>query len=394
VEAAAGDPEHGISRGRLLPQHTILQRDEVGVETRRRLQESLVLVHGGMAQDVGPILEMVTEKYLLRAEAEWAGRQEAIRIYEQIRALLAQGDIRGLGAATELNFRGPIQTIIPWASNLYTETLIERARAAFGADFWGFWMLGGMAGGGMGFLFDPLRKAEAQEWLVRMMQETKRALEHAVPFAMDPVVYEFAINERGTWAELRTGTRALMPAGYYMLTAPALLRHEQRSLSAFRRAELDVFGGAARTQPELAGMVEALFDRLLPPQEQQGGRPSLAVLLDENGFDRVQHEQIRADLRSGRIGLAQNRLPVRSVIEDVAAGDVAELEHLAEEAALREAGLAALRAGAVAVVSLAGGAGSRWTQGAGVVKALNPFARAGPRAPPGAAAGGASPKFY
>ena len=94
------------------------------------------------------------------------------------------------------------------------------------------------------------------------------ALEHAVPFAMDPVVYEFAINERGTWAELRTGTRALMPAGYYMLTAPALLRHEQRSLSAFRRAELDVFGGAARTQPELAGMVEALFDSMLPPQEQ------------------------------------------------------------------------------------------------------------------------------
>ncbi|HEX8913213.1 MAG TPA: UTP--glucose-1-phosphate uridylyltransferase, partial [Humisphaera sp.] len=31
--------------------------------------------------------------------------------------------------------------------------------------------------------------------------------------------------------------------------------------------------------------------------------------------------------------------------------------------------------GAVAVVSLAGGAGSRWTQGAGVVKALHPFAK-------------------
>jgi hypothetical protein len=29
---------------------------------------------------------------------------------------------------------------------------------------------------------------------------------------------------------------------------------------------------------------------------------------------------------------------------------------------------------AAAVVSLAGGAGSRWTQGAGVVKALHPFA--------------------
>ena len=35
--------------------------------------------------------------------------------------------------------------------------------------------------------------------------------------------------------------------------------------------------------------------------------------------------------------------------------------------------------GAVAVVSLAGGIGSRWTKGAGVVKALNPFCRLGGR---------------
>jgi hypothetical protein len=39
----------------------------------------------------------------------------------------------------------------------------------------------------------------------------------------------------------------------------------------------------------------------------------------------------------------------------------------------------ALAQGAVAVVSLAGGAGSRWTQGAGVVKALHPFAKLGGR---------------
>ena len=33
-------------------------------------------------------------------------------------------------------------------------------------------------------------------------------------------------------------------------------------------------------------------------------------------------KQIRADLRTGRIGLAQNRLPVSSKIEDVWPGDV------------------------------------------------------------------------
>jgi hypothetical protein len=62
VIAGENDPEYGISRGCLLPRHTIFSTEEVSVETRRKLQESLVLVHGGMAQDVGPILEMVTEK--------------------------------------------------------------------------------------------------------------------------------------------------------------------------------------------------------------------------------------------------------------------------------------------------------------------------------------------
>jgi hypothetical protein len=45
-----------------------------------------VLVHGGMAQNVGPILEMVTEKYLLRGGAEWAARQEAMRVLDEILA--------------------------------------------------------------------------------------------------------------------------------------------------------------------------------------------------------------------------------------------------------------------------------------------------------------------
>src|SRR5262249_26589617 len=42
-----------------------------------------------------------------------------------------------------------------------------------------------------------------------------------------------------------------------------------------------------------------------------------------------------------------------------------------------ETGMAALRAGEVGVVTLAAGAGSRWTQGAGVVKALHPFCKLG-----------------
>ena len=375
--AGPADVEFGISRGRLLPNHKIYSYSDVSKDTRQKLQDSLVLVHGGMAQDVGPILEMVTEKYLLRSEAEWTGRQEAMLILDEVTDLLRQGDVRAIGAATHRNFNGPIQTIIPWAGNLYTDLLIKKSQAAFGDDFWGFWMLGGMAGGGMGFIFDPSRRQEAQNKLQEIMSEAKRELETAVPFAMEPVVYDFAINEKGTFADLFEGNDALMPSKYYTMSLPALLRKSTRELSASRRAELESFGEGTRTNPKLGGMVQTLFDRLLPQAaENEEGKQDLSTLLNDFGFDRVQHEQIRADLRSGRIGLAQNRLPVNSNIEDVLPGDVFDATNGVSQS-LHDLGMEALKNGQVAVVSLAGGAGSRWTKGAGVVKALNPFAKLG-----------------
>ena len=44
------------------------------------------------------------------------------------------------------------------------------------------------------------------------------------------------------------------------------------------------------------------------------------------GFDRIQHERIRTDLRSGRIGLAQNRLPANTDLRDVQPDDVADYD--------------------------------------------------------------------
>ncbi len=391
VLAGEGDPEHGVSRGRLLPTHHILDTRDVSLETRRKLQDSLVLAHGGMAQNVGPILEMVTEKYLLRSEAEWAGRQEAIRLLDDILAALRAGDVRSVGALTTRNFAGPIQTIIPWTTNLFTETVIARVREAFGDAFWGFWMLGGMSGGGMGFIFAPEHKRAAQDGLGEIMARARQELESALPFAMQPVVYDFAINERGTWADLLTGRADarsdahgynLMPPGYYALLAPDMLKGDWRTLPASQRAELGEFAAACRTHPELSGMVQTLFDRLMPhdatAQSHSGDdrRNQLNALLEANGFDRAQHEQIRSDMRNGRLGLAQNRLPANTDIRDVTEGDVYDAT-AGLPAEYREAGLEALAAGQVAIVTLAAGIGTRWTQGAGVVKALHPFCRLG-----------------
>jgi UTP--glucose-1-phosphate uridylyltransferase len=375
VRASEGDAEFGVSRGRLLPDHHILTHAEISDETRRRLQDSLVLVHGGMAQDVGPILEMVTERYLLRSDAAWQARGEACGILSEIVGHLREGNVRAVGGDTQRNFEGPIQTIIPWASNLYTETLISEVRVAFGDSFWGFWMLGGMSGGGMGFIFDPGRRAEAQERLHSVMQEVSERLAGGVAFAMKPVVYDFAINERGTIAELNAGSAAILPDGYYNIVLPAMLRKDQRLLTACERLDVERFSQRCHDVAGARERARGLLDRLLP-RGTNGENSSVTLdgLLEQNGFDPIQHERIQTELRAGHIGLAQNRFPPSVQIEDVPLDAIFDAREQID-ARLQRIGEEALAAGAVAVVTLSGGAGSRWTKGAGVVKALSPFCK-------------------
>jgi hypothetical protein len=377
--AGHGDPEFGVSRGRLLPHHTILDEDAVSAEARHFLQSSLVLVHGGMAQNVGAILEMVTEKYLLRSPAEWAARQQALAIMNEVLAALKAKDIRAIGAATTRNFQQPLQTIVPAVSNEYTERLIERVRARFGADFWGFWMLGGMSGGGMGFIVAPAQKSNAQEFLAQTMSATRRDLQHALPFAMEPVVYDFAVNDHGTFAHLLRQDEALMPPAYYAMQAPRWLRQDPGEVTPLRRVELEQFGAACRTRSDMSGMVTTLFDRLLPrAHKEDANSATMGELLEANGFDHEQHERIRSDLYRGLIGLAQNRLLPTTNLADVRGDELCRADCDLTRNHVR-IGRDALAQGAVAVVTLAAGAGSRWTQGAGTVKALHPFWKLGGR---------------
>ena len=377
VGSTEADIEFGVSRGCLLPHHTVLTTKEISRKARQQLEQSLVLVHGGMAQDVGPILEMVTERYLLRSGPEWKSRKDALSLFDQIVAMLENGDIRSLAGLTQSNFFGPIQSIIPWATNSYTESIIEQVRSEFGKDFYGFLMLGGMSGGGMGFFFKPARRQEARRRLQEIMSSQKRRFEHGIPFAMEPVVYDFAINETGTSAELLDGDTIVMPQRYYTLMVPPLLRKDPRSITADQRAELEHFSSASRTNPSLGGVLQQILDRILPDGNGQNSPgETLEELLRKHGFDRLQHEQIKADLRIGRIGLAQNRLPISTTIRDAGPQDVFDCTS-GIDPDYRRTGSDAIAAGQVAVLTLAAGAGSRWTKGAGTVKALNPFCRIG-----------------
>lgn len=369
--AKEGDPEYGISRGCLLPRHQVLKAKDIHPEIDQRLAESLIIMHGGMAQNVGPILEMVTEKYLLRAEKEWQAREETREIFDNILTALREGDIKKLAANTQKNWDNPIKTIIPWASTHFTEVIIKKAKQQLGEDYWGFLMMGGMSGGGMGIFVDPKNYTKHRDTILNILKETKAELSSALPFAMEPVVYNFEINHKGSFAHFRKGELALMPMDYYQMLMPAEV-HRADQLPDIRKSEFNFYTSQVKQGDQLLQkMVSHLFK---VSQADLGSSKSeqdeiASKIKEENGFDFIQHEQLRKDLMRGRIGLARNRLPVETQIEDVSSNDISFLEKINNTS-----GEEAVKAGKVGVLTLAGGVGSRWTKGAGVIKALNQFA--------------------
>lgn len=187
----------------------------------------------------------------------------------------------------------------------------------------------------MGFIFDPDIKLEASLILGGIMLETKRQMESYLPFAMDPVVFDYTVNNEGTVAEICSSSK-----------------HNGNNQSAPEPTITTESNGSCSNE-------------------------ALDNLLKEQGFDSTLQNHIRAELMSGEIGLANNRLPLDCKLSDVKAEDFTIIDSDLMPSSVRSRGLEALTAGTVGVVTLAAGVGSRWTQGAGVVKALNPFCSLG-----------------
>ncbi|RJQ16115.1 MAG: UTP--glucose-1-phosphate uridylyltransferase [Nitrospiraceae bacterium] len=359
--ACAGDPEFGVSRGCLLPEHSVFSESDLSEGGEQKILDSMVLVHGGISQDVGPVLEMVTEKYLLKYEKEWKARLKGIQLFDKIVEALKTGDMKELGRLTTEDWEEAIQKVIPWVNNAFTEDLIKMARDEYGSGYWGFLMLGGMSGGGMAFIVDPEIRDNFKSRIAMIMNELKQKYGHSLPFIIDPVVYDFEINHEGIVAKLFKGKEAKMPS-----------IDEIPSMSLIE---------ASATKQSLNKEIAA---------HPSGARNDKNALSDENkiktryGFDTRSHEHMKALLKNNDIGLAKNRLPLTTRIEDV---EYDEIPHFEEEDyltapstqaaryALYETGAGALSNNEIAVVTFAGGMGSRWSSGAAVVKPVNPFVR-------------------
>jgi UDP-N-acetylglucosamine pyrophosphorylase len=376
VAASVKDPEFNISRGCLLPEHKLFGKDsEVHPEFEERITSSLVLMHGGMASNVGPFLEMVTEKYLLRSSEEWKARRYSNEIYDEIVQAIKTGDIKRIALLTTDNFNYPVKTIIPAATNHFTETIIEKSKKHFGNNYWGFLMLGGISGGGMGMFFDP-SVGNTKDVLLNILEETKLEMDKALPFAMNPVVYNFGINNNGSNADLLTGRKALLPGQYYSLIIPLLVNKRKNEIPDIRKMEFDLFTESSRSGYESYNMLRSIvgslfkFSNNAESYKKKDNDIEAEKIKTDNGFDVSQHEQIRQDLIKGRIGLYRNRLPAETIIEDVSDDEIVMYEKLKDEDCL---GRECIIKGGVAVMCLAAGVGTRWTKGAGVIKAINPF---------------------
>jgi hypothetical protein len=103
-------------------------------------------------------------------------------------------------------------------------------------------MLGGMSGGGMGFIFDPGKKRRAQERLQEIMTQTKRELQNSLPFAMEPVVYDLPSTKKAPGPTCCMARSALVAAGILRAHhVPPWLRQDARDLPPLHRAEMDKF---------------------------------------------------------------------------------------------------------------------------------------------------------
>jgi UDP-N-acetylglucosamine pyrophosphorylase len=97
------------------------------------------------------------------------------------------------------------------------------------------------------------------------------------------------------------------------------------------------------------------------------------IFIKTYGFDIQSHEHMKNLLREGKIGLAENRLPSGTRIQDVSEDEILHFREDENNTKYYSHGIEALKRNEFGVVTFAGGMGSRWTRGAAVVKPVNPF---------------------
>ena len=97
------------------------------------------------------------------------------------------------------------------------------------------------------------------------MKRVKASLDDALPFAMEPVVYDFRINPHGTFAaSCWIDGEAMMPPRYYTLQVPRMIAEGTATLDPLRKSDVDHFANHCESTPELLGVFRTMINHLFP----------------------------------------------------------------------------------------------------------------------------------
>ena len=234
----------------------------------------------------------------------------------------------------------------------------------------------------MGFIFDPAAQGRSAG-LPAGDHDRARAASFSTPCPSrwSRSSTTSRSTEHGTCAELLRRRQGRPARAVLRADGPALAAHRPAATVSrcARRA-----GPLRRRLPHQARAVRHGADALRPPVPARppngdGERAVAAARCSsENGFDRA---AARADPRgpSATAGSAWPRTACRPTPSSRRRRPATWSTRAGSTAGTNSPKPVARPCadGAVAVVSLAAGAGSRWTQGAGVVKALHPFCKLG-----------------
>ena len=195
----------------------------------RAFLDSLVFFHGGQSINIGAILTLVSNKYLLRSSQAFRARQCSVSLFPRILNAFIRGNIREMAALLQTQYYNYLLTVIPSAGSEFTDRLLSCLSEEFDSDFWGLWVLGSSSGGGMGIFIDPkvksdklrkrhrkhhhistnenIQQKEKEETsstvgsidiIKEILYECKTQLKRNLNFVVDPLFYQVSVNDTGS----------------------------------------------------------------------------------------------------------------------------------------------------------------------------------------------------
>lgn len=181
------------SAGSFLPNCRVLTLSNSVVS---EMLEAFVLVNGGTGQNVGQVLKIITEQYILKKSYSWTARLRAENRFTKLLESIKKGDAKRFGQLKSADFKDR-KCISHLASNIYHDQVYNKIKSIFKDDLWGFDSSGGRAGAGGLFIINPTIRKEFICSFLKQSEKAQKEFEGQIHFASKALIHNFQLNNVG-----------------------------------------------------------------------------------------------------------------------------------------------------------------------------------------------------